>query len=110
MKGNAMGDMAQSGSASRPPRLITMGRLGLLAGTGGLALAGCGGGGAASGSPSAAAATAKPGCGGVLTAQIPGGIRRTKTTIQSPTAVERYAATNSFKASVGASGYKLVSY
>lgn len=39
-----------------------------------------------------------------------GAIRRTKIPIQSPTAVERYAATNSFKASVGTGGYKFVSY
>ncbi|MCW2930564.1 MAG: hypothetical protein JWM19_1526 [Actinomycetia bacterium] len=63
-----MGDTAQSGSASRRPRLVASGRRGFLAGTAGLS-------------------------------------QRTKTTIQSPTAVERYAATNSFKASAGTSGY-----
>lgn len=38
-----------------------------------------------------------------------GEIRRTKIPVQSPTAVERYAATNSFKASVGTGGYKFIS-
>jgi ABC-type transport system substrate-binding protein len=37
-------------------------------------------------------------------------IRRTKMPMQSPTAVAKYAATDSFKASVGTGGFRLVSY
>lgn len=37
-------------------------------------------------------------------------LRRTKIPMQSPTAVEKYAASDSFKASVGTGGYQLTSY
>jgi peptide/nickel transport system substrate-binding protein len=39
-----------------------------------------------------------------------GQLRRNKVPIQSPTAVEKYAASDPFKASVGTGGYKFVSY
>jgi peptide/nickel transport system substrate-binding protein len=39
-----------------------------------------------------------------------GQLRRNKMPIQSPTAVEKYAASDPFKASVGTGGYKFVSY